>query len=632
MTNAQTRAADNVAVASDNSLRVVDKDGKQIDFAKVIFELSSDSGQGNIAHLRNIDELRQYEPTSGGEFATVLEYSSGSKMGGGLFVYDALDKTTADDGGLNFKTPKGARWKRVVTDYNSVTVVDFGAIADGETDCLDAVTRMFNWSQKFYPATGIRFTAGKFKLSKFDISTGKEVSRFKVSGAPVNFGYFPTTTLYSDRKNDEVMFKVNARYTEISGLVIEGQSDSEKNEGNTKGFFRNIATGGQFVRVSSMQFRYVGGRCLELLDTLDCKIDQFYSSHCENAIIYARWSNREAGSWDHSTAIELSNFNIQSNSKHPALDIPRCTQSFIRNGWIEHSEYPGDLTNGQWVIEGLVIESTENPLKLGYCRALIIQKSIHRNSAGFDFSKEGIEPWALLDEADRGIAEISDLGAVFQGSLNYDFITSQHRMDNQGSSKARWFYVGEFRFSNANAQIHVRVLGTAQFLSQGETQTDYSQRTPEGMAHLYLQARSGQPTIGSWYSEGSSPVEKVHIEGGSGDTRLYIKVPAYTAYVIALVETNSKDRYQGGLSFVYRKSHTLCTDEEGVRLDAAPVVAFEQHWTGNKQVGFGYNNNKELLVRGTLQAISGFDAASQCLKVRVNGTEYGIELKKLKSG
>jgi len=416
---------------------------------------------------------------------------------------------------------------------------------------------------------------------------------------------------------------------------VKGKSSDSGGDGGTAfnnvGFYANTIIGGQFLRVSSMEFRYLGGRALDLIDTLDCKIDQFYSRGCQDSIVYARWSDRQQGAWDHSTAIELSNFNLQGSTKKPVLDLPRCTQSFIRNGWIEHSEFAGDLSNGQWVIEGLAIESTDNPLKLGYCRATIIQKSIHNQSAGFDYSTEGIEPWTLIGEGDRGVLEMSDWGIVAQGSLSYDYISSQYHMDNQGKEAEQWFYVGEFAFSNANSQIHVRIIGTAQFLSQSETQTDFSSRTPEGVANIYLQARNGADSIGSWYGEGSSPVTKVHISGNGARTKLYVKIAGFTAYSIALVDTNGKDRYQAGNCFIFRKSFTACSAEESTRLNAEKVVAFEQHWIGNKQVGFGYNDNKELLLHGpvfekSVQNPDGSWRTRRFLKVRVNGTERSIEL------
>lgn len=97
------------------------------------------------------------------------------------------------------------------------------------------------------------------------------------------------------------------------------------------------------------------------------------------------------------------------------------------------------------------------------------------------------------------------------------------------------------------------------------------------------------------------------------------------------METNGRDRYTSGQCFIFRKSFTACDAEESARLDAAPVVAFEQHWTGNKSVGFGYNDNKELLVRGPyffrdVEYQPGKWKRRHFLKIRVNGTPRSIEL------
>ena len=62
------------------------------------------SATGTVIQLHTIDDLRKQEPVSIGEIASVLEYSRGSRMGGGVFVYDATDNSTPDDGGLNFVT------------------------------------------------------------------------------------------------------------------------------------------------------------------------------------------------------------------------------------------------------------------------------------------------------------------------------------------------------------------------------------------------------------------------------------------------------------------------------------------------------------------------------------------------
>lgn len=608
------------------SSRAQDSSGTSVDFSTFILQLANVGEDAPMMQITDIDSLRKTEPTHPGVLAAVLEYNKNTKTGGGIFMYDEADKKTAEDYGLNIVTAKGARWKRILFEYNNLTVLDFGAVADGKTDCTDAIKRMFNWSQANYPTIGIRFSAGKFFISKFDISA-QTINRFKLSGAPISSGYFSPTTLVSDRANNQVMFTVKARFVEISALVVDGESKtSAVPAANSKGFFKNIEVAGQFLRVSGMQFNNLGGRGLDVQDTLDCKIDQWYGSHCQNAIIYARWSDTDKGGWNHSTAIELSNFNIQYNSDFPAIDIPRATQSLLRNGWIEHSDDPGDLSNGQWIIEALSIEDCKKPMKMAYCRAITLQKNIQGGN-GLDFSPAGTR-W--LSEYEDGNIELGNNGVIINGSLNYDYITSQYTLDNR-SDKETWFYIGDILMKQSQ-QAHMRLIGSAQFNSMGSTQLDYSDRTPEGVAHIYFQVDNSQIQC-SWHGEGSCPVVKVHTEKVSGsECRIYVKLALYTGFCKVLVDTNAEDRFEAGVHFIYRKVFTKCDATKAAALDEAvktPVV-FEQHWTGNKNVGFGYNHNGELLLHAAKGAVADFNDATELLKVRINGLEYALEVRKKK--
>ncbi len=586
-------------------------------------------------YFSSIRALKDYfsQDLDKGMVASVTGYHTGNYQGGGDFIYDP-DTITVDrdeDGYFNLSASNNRTWHRINYDLNAVTDCDFGAIADGKTDCIEAVRRMFAWSKIHSPSTGIRFPRGRFYLSGFDVSTA-ENQFFKVSGPTVQFGHMAETTLILHKEHNDAIFKVKSRYVEIHGLKIEGGFADEAAPAFATGFFKNIITGGQFIRVSCVTFRYMGGRGLDLIDTLDCKIDQFYGTHCKDSVIYARWSGQKQGAWDHSTAIELTNFNIQYSTRRPALDLPRCTQSFIYNGWIEHSEYPGDLTNGQWTIEGLAIESTSHPLRLGYCRALILQKSIHNESAGLDFSTDGVEEWTLLSEYDRGVTEVSDFGSVVQGSLSYDVITSQHHLDNRKTGKEAWFYVGEFNFSDMSSQIHLRIVGSASWDAVTQTQKTFARSTPEGVAHIYLQAGNGSRSMASWHGEGASPVTKVYVEGSTAHCRLYVRIASYTGWSICLAETNGRDRYQAGVSFKFRKSFTELDQEESDAVEAASAsaAAFEQHWVGNKDVGFGYNDNQELILASAMlderSVPEGGKTAKKYINVRVNGELYSLEL------
>ncbi len=605
-------------------LNVIDKSGNSIDFEKVVIEMGANRDDESFVTLNSIGALRALEPNLHGEIAEVLSWQEGTGYGGGIFTYDMSDKSTAEDYGVTIVTAKGARWKRYLAKPSALSVVDFGAIPDGKTDCLDAVTRMWNWSRVPDAATntlphenvGVHFPSGHFYISKFDISA-TEIGRFRLSGNHVNFGYFPTTKLTSDKKEGEYMFTVNARWVSIYGITIDGE-DNTKN----KGFFKNTIQGGQYIRVTGMQFNNMGGRSLDLLDTLDCKIDQWYARRCAGTVVYGRWSDRVAGSWDHITAIELSNFNIQYGTQSEMIDLQRATQCIINNGWIEHTEFPGNISNGQWSIQALNLEDNTHPLKCHYSRIISTMLNVH-DGEGMDFSETGAR-WLSVYEG--GQTWIESHGLKLEGSLNYQYITSPDRMDNRRDQET-WFKVGEIEVPEWTTQLQMRIVGSSQFAAMGETQTDYTTRTPEGEAKISIQNVNGQ-FITSWAGEGSCPVTRVMVKNlGSSKAAVFVKIAKFTGFCIALITTNCFDRFSRGVHFRFDKSYTMLSTTEAAALDAETDTAFKQHWTGVESVGYGYNHNNDLLMRGRVVNTTATGTATECLRVMVNGRAYGIELK-----
>lgn len=577
---------------------------------------------GTVATLQTLADLRAYEPTTSGESVLVIEYNAGTLYGGGIFISDITDTATPNDDGVNVRTTGGKLWTRQIGDYNLVNVTHFGAVPDGVTDCVEAVIRMWYWVQQVTASgladhlnLGIRFPAGRFMLSKFDISNvSGEVSHFRLCGEPVKFGYFATTTLVSDKKNNEYMFKVKARRVEITGIAVDGESSYETGAVNTKGFFRNIVEGGQYLRVSCVTFSNLGGRGLDLLDTLDCKIDQWYASKCHATVIYGAWSGREAGSWDHLTAIELSNFNIQSGYDKPMIDLQRATQCILHNGWIEHTENPGDLSNGEWVINTLSLEGNGKPLACHYARLTIIALNV-QGANGLDTSEAG-ERWLSVYE--DGTTHIENYGVNIHGSLSYDYLSNLKSMDNRAESAA-WFLLGEIEAGDYTTQVQIQLVASATYNTWTETQTDYTGKTPEGGALLSLQNINGTVN-GSWSATGASPIVAAYVEPGSNNmAKIYLKIAAWTGYVKAYITTNAHNRFEAGVHFRFIPAYS--------KADAATVTdlesksdswCFMQHWMGNDQVGFGYNNNHDLLFHAPV--------SDNKMRVLVNGTPYTLAL------
>lgn len=264
-------------------------------------------------------------------------------------------------------------WQRV-GEPATFDVTMFGAIPDGETDCIKAIRLMEAWSRTQTDnraKIGVQFPSGSFAVSSWD-SSGTYKRLFRLAGAG-NHGYGcnnPTRLILTGDAGS-VAFTVQARQTEIINLEIYGQYDTD---GTARGVFKNSCTAGQYVRVTNFRGSYIGGRVFQLLDTLDAKFDQFYTEYIYDNIFRVLASGTVSGGWNHSTAFELTNFNIQNHlcteSQQGDLFIPYCTQSLIWNGWIEHSTYPGKLTLGQWNIHSLLIESNTYPLYMGQARLM----------------------------------------------------------------------------------------------------------------------------------------------------------------------------------------------------------------------------------------------------------------------
>ncbi|MGC6344843.1 hypothetical protein ACMXZE_08645, partial [Pasteurella multocida] len=82
-----------------------------------------------VGQAESVEQLRTIRPTEHGQRILVKSYYAGGTTGGGEFVADLQDLTTADDGGSCFVVLNNtARWKRIFDDR--VDVVDFGAKSD----------------------------------------------------------------------------------------------------------------------------------------------------------------------------------------------------------------------------------------------------------------------------------------------------------------------------------------------------------------------------------------------------------------------------------------------------------------------------------------------------------------------
>jgi amylovoran biosynthesis protein AmsF len=542
--------------------------------------LAQPNGYQLIGEIPSVEELRKTRPLFAGAKIKLKSWHEGLEVGGGEFVGTFGDGK--DDGGVNF-SGNGFTWRRVVEDFNRLTLFDFGAIADGKTDTAPAIKAMYQWSIDASQQICVQFPAGTFFVSECDF--GDEGRRFfRISGAMVNFGYFPATTLVSDGRS-EFLFQVNARWTEISNLNFNGNTDKRPNK---QGLFRNTCPGGQFFRGACLRFNQVGGVSLSLLDTLDCKIDQWYANACTGDVIKASWSGQKAGAWDHSTAIELSNFNAQHCKGGMVLNLPRCSQSIIHNGWIEHSDFPGDISNGQWIVDALSIEDCKNPLNARNSRLNMRQTNLQSGS-WIDNSLEG-ERWLNIWE--MGSTRVESYGVAIDGSLKYNYITSRFRLTNN-SDQQTWFELGNFYSPTVGDSWEIEVFGQSQFNNGTANQPlmDVIDGKGTGGRAVIHQQRKKNKAEASWSAEGSSPVVEVRFEPRTDtDTKVFVKLAGWTPTTAVLIKSTAKDRFLTG----------RCARVDAVMDKGAPGSAAQQapqrFSLHNGKAGIGGNEQGDLLL------------------------------------
>ena len=113
--------------------------------------LSGETGFTRIGRCPDIETLRTIEPVNPGEMISVVAYHSGwaatsNPSGGGWFVYDAADMTTADEGGSCIVTVGGKRWKRI-REAAIISLAEYGIAPGSGADISAALQAAINWSR-----------------------------------------------------------------------------------------------------------------------------------------------------------------------------------------------------------------------------------------------------------------------------------------------------------------------------------------------------------------------------------------------------------------------------------------------------------------------------------------------------
>lgn len=579
-----------------------------------------------MIEVNSFAQLRTTAPTTSGDFASLKRYNDGDSKyrGGGDFVGFLTTTLPADDGGT---TAVGTNfyWKRVVNDPADLNVFHFGAKGDGYADDTAAVQRMVNWASTYNGNCfdlGVRFPGGKFLVKPIDISATQQ-SFFYLYGDDNPHGGMPRTVIISDKTSAPV-FKVQARRCVIKGIWWNGQAsaDTTTNTGvitaamtsNQQPFFENTITQGDSALIDGFRAQNTGGTVIKLQDTFDTRFNQIYALYTYSRVFDIGWSQSDGQNWDHSTAIELSNANFQNGFADATLYMPRVSQGLLRNVWIEHSRYPGDLTNGQWVVDALSIESCDNPLNMNNCRTQMRQLNL-QSGGNVSLDSSGTR-W--LSSYEYGWRRDENYGTVMTGTMKAGWY-SGYKITNTSTSD-KWYRLGNFYMPKDNQQWVIEMIGRA---SNDTLSTPAgSPVTSIASCRTYLNlSRCSTAIYGDIYHHGSPAVIDVKFNRiAISYAEVWVKLRANSGDTMFNLKTTGPTRFESGSWSLFTPdlSETVDTSKIGT---SVPNARCSLH---NGLAGVGANEKGVLTVATAAAATPASTTPAGYITVNINGTDRKV--------
>lgn len=598
-----------------------------------------------MIEVNSFAELRNTKPSASGEIAFLKRYydKDSTFQGGGRFVgfIDTSVKSSTDDKGtMAVPAAGGYYWKRIIDNVQDINIYHFGgkrlrgdASFDADNGAVnrDACISMYQWAKGFASPVsnvsqnpihdiGIRFPPGKFQVNPVDLTGEGIIQFFNVYGDDCEYGVLPGTIIISDQSAATV-FKVQARRTAIRGVFWDGQAeaDTTTNTGaitssmvsNQQSFFENTIVAGQYVNITCCRVENNGGSAFKLLDTLDTLLDQIYTKNTYARVFDIQWSDTEKGVWDHSTAIELKNSNFQYGYGDATLYMPRVTQGLINNVWVEHTRFPGDLSNGQWIIDALSIEDCANPLKLNYARTLIRQLNL-QSGGSIDLTASGTS-WQSRWE--NGWRRDENFGTEMTGSLKAGWY-SGYRVSNT-SKNDKWFRVGKFSFPNANQHWHIEMHGKS--LRDTTTSPADAPLMTNVCGKTYLNLYRGASTVGgNVHHDGDSGVIDCIVRKSDSQEiygEVWIKLKAECGDVVLNLKTTGPSRFEAGICSLFTPDFTEVTNMDADnRLPLSTAMNYH-----NGAAGFGFDGGVVTLVSDAATPPAASATPAGYITVKING-------------
>lgn len=579
-----------------------------------------------MIEVNSFAELRTTAPAKTGDLALLRRYydKDSTFHGGGEFVGFISTTTVTDDSGT-LAAGKGFYWKREINDPDDLNILHFGAKGDGTTDDSGAFKLMMKWAQSYNgnaKSLGVRFPSGKFLINPIDYSSA-EMPFFYIFGAHNPHGGLPRTTIVSNKSSSPV-FKVQARRTAIKGICWNGQAttDTTANKSaitasmcsNQQPFFQNTTVAGESVLITSFRAQNNGGTVIKLLDTLDTKFDQIYTLNTYARVFDIRWSDTAAGVWDHSTAIEISNANFQTGYGDATLYMPRVTQGVLHNVWIEHTRFPGNLSEGQWIVDALSLEDCDNPLDMSNGRVQIRQLNLQAGAKVNLDTASG--RW--LSGYEYGWRRDENFGTTMTGSMKAGWYTG-FKVTNT-STADKWYKLGKVNLPKDNQQWVVEMISKVS--NAVITGVAGSPVTAVSSCLTWLNiSRCATAIYADIQHKGSPAVLDVKLNRiGVTYAEIWVKLKAGSGDMMFNLKSTGPTRFESGECNLFTPDLSEVTDTSTIGT-TSPNARMSLH---NGLAGIGANEKGVLTVATTAATAPTTTTAAGYITVNINGTDRKI--------
>lgn len=592
-----------------------------------------------IGRAESVAQLRQIVGVPD-QWINVAAYTKGTHTGGGFF-YWVNDISATDDGGMFFRVNASGGWRRDMPNTDTLNIYHFGAPADGVTDAMPAIQLMHAWSQKMASGLGlsgtygpgIQLPPGKFAISSMDLGTS-EFGAFKLYGPPCNYGVVPRVTLVPINKTTTTpAFAFTARRCEVANIHWDGV-------GSVQPFLINRVTRGSYFRLSCWVDTDCGGRVFQLKDTIDTKMDQFYSYRGSKAFCWITWSNENPGGWDHPTAIELSNFNISAHTGEWAFSAIRAGQSIMRNGWFDRNVNAFDISQGGWTLDNVTQENSVNGSACKYAKLVEIYCR-YEQGAGLNFDASGYDPsmdpsgnipgW-VTNAYDQGRVSVNLNGSLFDCGVAAEFMWSDNVLDNSETNADTWYNVGRLTLPRLGESCVMRIVGAANWDSasgdfvrpggtafgSGEAVISLEMKHPDSATTTSVEAH--------WRGEANCPISAVKIVHAWQAITVYVRMRQYAKYGSIFIDTTGIPRWRTGAPFYFRPTLTSISNADIAAV--ANIVDVPARWSFNKGDyagnGFGQNLDSGSLVLFQTNKVNNW--ASEFATVNFNGDDKFVQI------